>query len=252
MRRLAWSLALLTALAVALSMLPAAWLAAGLNRWVLASGRVTLVDAQGTAWNGNSLLAVSDGRQALGLPGRLGWHLSPWRLLTGRLAVQLAHPALLQPIPVEAGASGWTAGAGRARFAAETLVALGAPFNTLQPGGVIEVGWDTLAGTRQDRPAGFRGQVTATWADAASSLTPVRPVGSYRLVLTGRGSDVDVALTTVRGPLELSGQGRWSASSGFTFDGFAAANPETLPQLNGLLSLLGQRAGDRALLKFRT
>lgn len=252
MRLTAWVLAILTALVVGAVFLPAAWLAAGLQRWVLPPGRVLLADPQGTLWRGDCLVALSDGRQAFGIPGRVGWRLSPAGLLTGRLDLTLTHPMLARPLALEAGRDAWRAGPGSARVPAQVLVAAGAPFNTLQPQGVLEIAWDTLDGAPKDPSRRFRGRVNMVWRDAGSALTPLRPVGSYRVELTGQGAGMTIALSTLAGPLELAGQGSWSAPGGLRFEGTAAAQPDMQAQLNGLLSILGRRAGDRALLKFGT
>jgi hypothetical protein len=65
------ALAVITATVIARA--PAAWLA----DLVLAHSRLRLIDPQGTLWRGSAQLAVSDGRRARLVSGRLTWRASP-------------------------------------------------------------------------------------------------------------------------------------------------------------------------------
>ena len=76
---------------------PAAWL----GDLVQAHTPARLVHAQGSVWHGSALLAVSDGRQARLLPGRLTWRVSWSPLPSGRVGVSLHHPALQPALEVE-------------------------------------------------------------------------------------------------------------------------------------------------------
>jgi general secretion pathway protein N len=58
-------------------------------------------------------------------------------------------------------------------------------------------------------------------------------------------------LKSDRGPLLLSGNGRWSGRA-LRFDGQASATPEYREQLADLLSILGKPQGDSYLLHFGT
>ncbi|MGI4903144.1 MAG: type II secretion system protein N, partial [Janthinobacterium lividum] len=67
-------------------------------------------------------------------------------------------------------------------------------------------------------------------------------LGSYRFQFTATGSDAQFTLATVKGPLQLEGQG--GISEGRTsFHGAASASPEAAETLGGLLNLLGRRIG---------
>lgn len=218
---------------------PAAWLGDLLR--VQTAAR--LVHAQGTLWRGSALLAVSDGREARLLPGRWSWEVRCATRFCGKIAVRVQHAALRPDLRI---ATDWTAlevAAGAARLPASMLAAVGAPFNTVRPGGMLHVQWDGL----HLAPGAFRGLIQIDWEDAQSALSPVSPLGDYRLTVLGRGAGAEVALTTLSGVLLLQGQGRLEGRR-MRFTGAAEAKPEMRASLLGLIGVLGRRVGDRAVL----
>jgi general secretion pathway protein N len=216
---------------------PAAWL----GEILAANTRLRLVDARGTVWQGSAILGVSDGRETTLLPGRVEWQLQ------SVTSARVLHPWLTRPLGVSF-ASGRVAFAqGGARLPAGVLAGLGAPFNTVRPGGVLEVAWSDseVAGS------GFRGEVRVDWRDARSALSTVAPLGAYRLLLSGAGREPSFTLQTLEGPLQLSGNGRMMGSR-VRFQGIATAEPSMRAALDGLLGVLGMRSGDKVLLAINT
>jgi hypothetical protein len=66
------------------------------------------------------------------------------------------------------------------------------------------------------------------------------------------GSDgARVQLDTLRGPLRLVGSGTLRGGR-LSFKGRASADPEMRPALIGLISVLGRRVGDEAILALET
>ena len=97
--------------------------------------------------------------------------------------------------------------------------------------------------------AGFErvsGRAELTVRDAATRLTPLRPVGSYRLTVEG-GALPDLRLETLQGGLQLSGSGQWVGER-LRFTGEARAQPGTEAALDNVLNIIGRRAGTRALI----
>jgi general secretion pathway protein N len=188
------------------------------------------------------------------LPERLSWRLSPWSLVVGQLDLTVTHPsALTQPLAVRAplfGAGAATLSATTLRLPASLLVGVGAPWNTIRPGGILLVNWDRLQIGR-DR---IQGNIGAEWQYASSALTPVSPMGHYRLQTNGIWPGTQLELLTISGPLELKGSGTIAAGGRLRFTGRAQAMAGTDPgvkaQLTGLISLLGRRDGEGALLNF--
>ena len=199
------------------------------------------MDARGTVWQGSAILGVSDGRETTLLPGRIEWRVA------GLGTAQVSHPWLTGPLAVSYESGRVALAGGGARVPAAVLSGLGAPFNTVRPGGVLEVAWsDTqLAGSI------FRGEVRVDWRDARSALSTVAPLGSYRLQISGSGGEPVFTLLTLQGPLQLSGNGRM-AGSRIRFQGVASAEPPMRAALDGLLGVLGMRSGDKVLLAINT
>ena len=86
-------------------MAPAQW-ATGLISSAT-QGRVELAETRGTVWNGSAVLVLASGSDPgaarASLPERLSWQLSPWSLLAGQIELTLSHPsALTQPLPIRA------------------------------------------------------------------------------------------------------------------------------------------------------
>lgn len=234
---------------------PAQWAALALRS--ATDDRVDLAETSGSLWRGRGTLVLTAGSDAAAarasLPEPLSWTLSPWALLTGTIDLTLSHPsALSQPLSLRL-APGRPAvlGATTLQLPASLLMGLGAPWNTLKPGGVLKVSWDRL----QVAPGELHGQLGAEWQFASSSLTPVSPFGHYRLVTNGQYPGMTLQLQTLAGPLELSGTGTIDAGGRFRFDGLARPQPDADPlvksQLLGLIALLGPRRGtDTATLRF--
>jgi len=259
--RLLWcGVALLAVGVTVISQYPAAWAA---ERVASATGqRVLLADPQGSIWHGSATLALTAGNggaDATVLPGRLSWSVDMLPLLTGTLRAHVAHDrALEQPVVVSVSPGGWQAEAGAMTLPASLLEGIGAPFNTLKLDGRLRAKWTPLSGQfsrasgrDQGQPDTVQGALTVTVEQVSSSLSRVRPLGSYQAVLSfggAAGGPMQLALSTLAGPLSLQGQG--TLGQGAHFDGVASATPESEPQLIGLLSLLGPRDGSHYRLRF--
>lgn len=256
MRMLAYAVAALVALLlVAVIIAPAQWLAAQVR--AASGGRVELAEATGTVWNGSAVLVLASapepGAARASLPERVSWQISPWSLLAGQLALTLSHPsALTQPLMVRAPLFGGetTLSAASLRLPASLLVGLGAPWNTVRPGGILVVNWGRLSIAERR----LRGDLSAEWQYASSALTPVSPMGHYRLQTNGVWPGTQLELLTISGPLELKGSGTIPEGGRLRFTGRAQAiagtDPGVKAQLTGLISLLGRRDGEGALLNF--
>src|SRR5882757_1470876 len=240
----------LAVLATVALLAPAQWAGSAVRR--VSGGRVELAEASGTIWNGSAtlVLATAGARQdaRASLPDALTWRLSPWPLLAGTIELTLQHPsALSEPLQVRAHSDGrLQIGPATLKLPAAMLAGLGAPWNTVRPGGVLSVHTDGL----ELQPGHCQGSLTADWENASSALTPVSPIGHYRLQTDGNYPGMRVELQTISGPLELTGSGTIGEGGRLRFDGIAralaATDPATKTQLTGLISLLGRREGDAA------
>lgn len=235
------ALVLLVGGTVAVITAPAAWVADAVAR----AGPFRLVHPAGSVWAGSALFAVSDGEQAMTLPGRLSWSVDPGSLLGGRLDLSLNHPAMDNPVSLSVAGEATRVEAGAMRLPASFLTAFGPPFNTLRPAGEMRIAWSAL----QFRGESADAHAEVTWTDASSALSSVVPLGRFRLDVDLRGRTGEARLSTLEGPLRLEGRGMLDERA-IRFAGEAAAEPERREVLGALLGVLGKRSGDKVLLQW--
>lgn len=243
MRRLViWLLAGIVTVALTLLVFfPAAWMAAIVEAQT--GGRLTLGDAQGTVWRGSAFIGgAPSGADPVTplLPGRFSWRLSPMVLL-GQVDVDLQNAeALSQPVQITGSWYQWLVSPAAVSLPAERLAGLGAPLNTIQPSGRMRLSWSPLQVVRQGNAVEIAGTVTLQMSDIASRLSPVKPLGAYQLIMDWRGRQAQLTLTTIKGPMLLSGKGTL-ANGRLQFSGKAQAEEGQEERLANLLNLLGQR-----------
>ncbi|SDP92114.1 general secretion pathway protein N [Rhodoferax sp. OV413] len=248
--RWAWtgaSLGLLLALVV---WAPARWLAAGLAQ--ASQGQVQLADPRGTLWDGSAQLVLAGGagsRDSTALPERLRWRIRPSGL--GVSAQLRAECCMAQPLQVQAAAR-WggahiSLADSQSHWPAPLLAGLGAPWNTLQPEGQLTLNTQGLVVELNAGRLVLAGQARLEAIDMASRLSTLKPMGSYRVTLTG-GNPNTLQLETLAGSLQLTGSGQWVGNR-LRFDGVATAAPDRVDALSNLLNILGRRDGARAIIK---
>jgi general secretion pathway protein N len=241
-RALTWGLLVILAIvATVLAFLPAAWLGPMVERQT--GGRLTLGDAQGTLWRGSAFIGGAPGPGGAVtplLPGRFSWTLSPLVVL-GQVSMSLENPqALANPVRIEGSWSRWQVNAGELLLPAEGLSGLGAPLNTLAPSGRIRLSWNALDLLRQQNTVTVQGRTVLSMSDMGSRMSPIKPLGSYEMIMDWRGPQADLTLRTVRGALLLSGHGVLQ-NGRLRFSGQASAADGYEDQLGTMLNLLGQR-----------
>ncbi|HYP82282.1 type II secretion system protein N [Variovorax sp.] len=228
---------------------PARWLATFLRTQT--QGHLLLVNPRGTVWNGTAGVVFASGAgggDAISLPGALAWRLRPdWQGVAARLDLSCctAEPLGLKARPA-AGGVRLSLLDGRSRWPAALLAGFGAPWNTLKPEGVLDLSTRDLVLAFRGRTMAFDGQATLDATDISSSLSTLRPMGSYRVVLDG-GSASSMILTTRDGSLRLSGSGRWNGTA-LRFSGEASAAPGREDALSNLLNIIGRRDGARSII----
>lgn len=232
---------MLAELLTVLACFPASWLAPLVERQT--GGRLTLGDAQGTLWRGSAFIGGAPGEGGSVtplLPGRFVWKLSPL-VLFGHVSLDLANPqAFSQPVHVEGSWSQWQLSPAELLLPAAGLAGLGAPLNTLAPSGILRLSWTTLELVRQANTVSVIGRTVLSMSDMGSRMSPVKPLGSYQLVMDWKGEQAQLVLTTVRGALLLSGSGALD-NGRLRFAGQAEAANGYEETLGNMLNLLGQR-----------
>lgn len=247
-----WALAgaLLGGGAALLVSLPAQWLATGLAR--ASDGHLQLAAARGSVWNGSAQLLLTggaDSQSAAALPGRLHWQLRPaWSGLRANILADCCTDVMPVQVQVQPrwGGVHLAVADGRSRWPAAVLTGLGTPWNTLQLQGqlALQTQGFTADSVRGRLVLGGSAQLDAL--AVASRLSTLRPMGSYRLVLTG-GEAPTLQLSTLSGALQLSGSGQWVGQR-LRFAGEAQAAPGREPALSNLLNIIGRRNGARSLI----
>jgi general secretion pathway protein N len=86
----------------------------------------------------------------------------------------------------------------------------------------------------------IEGAMTIDWTQARSALSPIEPLGAYRLSLKASGALAALDVITLTGPLVLKGQGQWQMQGAAQFNGEASAEPGHLTELTPMLGLLGR------------
>lgn len=232
---------------------PAQWLADALH--ALSQGHVQLRDARGTVWTGNAqwvLTSGAGGQDALALPMRVHWQLRPdWQGLQLQIKADCCTP---QPVQLRMKMV-WLGvqlalSSPNSTWPAQWLAGLGAPWNTLAMEGELKLQSDELTWTwrQQDPHALLSGSAQLQLHQLSSGLSTVKPLGSYRLSLQG-GEPPGVVLITTEGSLLIQGRGAWS-QTGLKFEGEARANTGYESALANLLGVLGQRIGNRTVLRW--
>lgn len=250
-----WSVsgAMLGALLATAMWAPARWLAWSLTQ--ASQGQVQLNNPRGTLWQGSAQLTLSGGagsRDAQSLPGRLYWRITPGALNWGvQVQADCCMPA---PLHVQLQA-GWSTlrvqlTDHQSRWPAAWLSGLGAPWNTLQADGQLQLRTEALqlqwaAGRLQ-----MQGLAELDAVQMSSRLSTLKPMGSYRVQVRGTSQGTatpELQLSTLQGPLQLQGQGQWVGSR-LRFSGEASAETGHEAALSNLLNIIGRRQGTRSLL----
>lgn len=230
---------------------PAQWGADALQ-WS-SQGRVQLQASQGSLWQGSAVLVLHSGDGVTPqrrLPTPVHWR---WQWQAGGPLLHL-QSACCTPQGLRLHArwhdGGWTVqlADGVSHWPLHLLSAWGAPWQTLQAQGRLVLDSQGLGLRGHGGQWHWQGQLHATVLNLSSALSPLQPVGTYRLALhSDAPGGPALTLSTRQGPLLLQGQGDWSLGH-FRFRGEARASAGQQGALDNLLNILGRRVGDRSLL----
>ncbi|NJM32181.1 MAG: type II secretion system protein N [Limnobacter sp.] len=207
--------------------------------YTLSGQRVCVFNTSGTVWSGQAQIGLSNGHECKAVPNPLTWHLvaldsDSW------LGIRFDHSALIHPAQLGLSAEGVHLNASELQLPASWLSALGAPFNTIRPEGVLHINWARVNVLNPDLKIEIR------WRDAQSALASIRPLGDYLLSLNGHaGKQINLKLDTLNGPLNLQGQGVLQPGQRVQFQGYAWPSENSRAALTGLLSQMGQQDGQR-------
>lgn len=264
--RWAWTGAGIGLVLAVITQAPAHWLTHAIEQ---ASGeRVLLPDAQGTVWNGSAQWVLNEGplnmaatpnmarpASTTSLPTRVTWQLGPridWANFRLNFSATVAS-ACCTPQPLRVDVSPMWRGLRvqvsdhTSHWPASWLVGLGAPWNTVQPEGQMQLHTTQLQWTQQAGQGQLQGQAELQMQQLSTRLSTLRPLGTYRLRVQG-GDTVALTLDTLEGSLLLQGTGQLLRGR-VHFNGEASAAPDAQAALSNLLNILGQRQGAKSILK---
>ncbi|HEY8553652.1 MAG TPA: type II secretion system protein N [Burkholderiales bacterium] len=252
-RRIAGYVALGIALYAAflIATAPASWLAEAVAR--LTDGRITFSAPSGTLWRGSAELHAGSGAAGIRHLGRLHWRINPWWLFLGR-----AHARVELAGTMAQGSAALRVAPGR-RIAVENLSAalpadiaalVYAPAAFFEPRGTIALRAPSVVLSA----SGLWTDLEVQWQNAGGRFTGPASLGDYRVSVAGEGQTAAIRLDTLRGDLDLAGQGQWNV----TGDGMLRFNGTATPRgdaarLEPLLRPLGRDLGDgRRQIRFTT
>ena len=217
--------------------MPARWVA---ERVVPGAGRIALQEVEGTIWHGSARAAIGGYAGTLAID-RVEWRFKPSRLLAARAAYDVAIRGAGFEARGELGRSfgGWAARDITAGADASVASLLAPLMRAWRPEGNVTL----VAGALDLDPPGLRGDMRIEWTGASTSLSEVRPLGSYRADVAAEGTAARIAVTTQAGPLRVAGQGRLAFPQ-FDFTGEARGEGPSAQALEPLLALMGARKPD--------
>lgn len=213
-------------------------------------GHVQIANATGSIWNGRGNLVLSGGQQSAisaALPSPLEWRVG---ISTEgvRLSLRASCCTDSQPVVTHISFSQARIEPLNMRLPLAITQGLGAPWNTLKLGGSANLRSSGLVVSWKKGKQEISGEVHAVIDSTTTQLTTLPEVGSYELKLQANGGAPQLNLSTIRGPLMLNGQGRWDAAR-FTFNGQAQAEAQSSAALSNLLTLIGERRGNKTMIR---
>ena len=219
--------------------MPASFVAARLERE--SRGALRLAEPRGKWWRGEAraLFVTPAGEMPI---EQLQWRLNPASLAAGRLGFTLHvnDPGLKAGGELARGTDAWQAHEVTLQGPASSFTPLIPILATWRPQGEVTVRAKRLAWTR----ASIEGDAEVEWRLAGVGLSDVKPLGHYRVVMRGEGAQARITLTTIEGPLILSGSGTVTPAGRVSFKGEARAEGPQAQALQPLLDLIGPRRPD--------
>jgi general secretion pathway protein N len=225
---------------------PAYLLDHGLQR--VSQGRLRLVGGDGTLWSGRGMITMPDKLAST----YVAWSMNPASMLSGYLRVNLQVGQSTPVFPVRLSRSGVVIEHADIRLPAMILALWQPQLAVLGLTGEMQLVISALGiDYRLDHQQVY-GKLTLQLRDAGSGFTPIYPLGDYELRLDGKGSEIDIQLETLKGPLQIDGHGIWIMGKSPEFLAIARLAPDLVAPLAPLLRLIAvERATGRFELQFK-
>lgn len=194
---------------------PASWLAHAIER---ASDRVVeLREPTGSLWSGSGRLYARARAGSLLDLGGLRWETSWSEMHRLRLGVSLAIGGAQRPAELQLSPSGLSVRRLSVSAPAEVITGFVPALEGLGPRGTLRVRSEDM---RIERDSTL-GQAEIEWTDVRLARSPELEFGSHIVRLRGSGPRVVIELSSLGGPIRLSGTGTWSREAGLDLSGAA-------------------------------
>lgn len=216
--------------------------------------QLVIHQAQGSIWNGSaaigtSILDADSGvcREPHVISPRIHW-VNSCSFTAMNCTVRLTSSAFLNSLELIINSNSLSVGAGEITLPMHSIEMMHSPWSTIQARGTITMKWSGLffSGAQLTQSVGL---VKISLDDISSTLSLVKPLGSYDVDWDMASPSKNWTLRTKNGPLLVNGSGNLTAA-GVTFSGFASASTGSHDALAGLMSILGRRQGDSYALHF--
>jgi len=210
----------------------------------IVAGRVAKHGVSASSWTGSVWSGTARELTFRGQPlGTAQWSISPWSLLSARLA---GHGSLAQP-DGNAGADFSMSFSGRADF---SNVSLDLPLDSLAFKSLAPKGWTGRVQGRFEKLALQNGwpvaaQGTLDIVDIAAPPSRGGELGGYRLTFpdssapTDSNGDVGAEMTDIDGPLRVTGHLRLGGDRSYELQGYVARKGTASTAVDRAIELLG-------------
>ena len=206
-------------------------------------GKLEVHEAHGTAWRGHAKVTLTTPGGAVPVD-RVEWRLLPARLALGRIAFDIgaSAPGIEARYEGARSLTRWTVRNLDVRGGARALATVLPWLVPLRPEGMVAITSVELSSDGRE----LQGDARIEWSRAAVGLSDVKPLGTYRADIRAEGHAGKVTVTTLDGPLRVTGQGTLTPPTRFVFTGEARAEAADAKALEPLLELLGPARPDGA------
>jgi general secretion pathway protein N len=199
----------------------------------LSHGSLSLANCQGTIWHGSATPVLHLDKNAIYPLHTLNWTIMPKAWFVGQFRLIANFDDQEKPMELTLDRKGAVLENPALTLSAQALGDL-SPF--LKPaglGGNLRIESHQLSYTNGQ----FQGRAVASWNEASSFMSTTNPLGDYRIDIVAANNEIHATLSTQSGALLLSGEGSWSGTTRFKFNGTARAAAQS--NLNELLHHLG-------------
>lgn len=233
------ALVVFVALLSALYFAPASWL----NRFIPNDLPIVLSNTQGSIWQGQAAISLQL-EESITLPGELTWQFH-WN--SGKPQLALQHPFFADSATyITWHNNKLSLSKQQIQLPAQLIASIKPELASFKPQGELTLSWPTFdLFNLSQTPFELR------WSKAALSVSPVKPLGDYRLLLEQDAEQHwQFNLQTLAGPLFINGAGHFQNNQHWQFNGEAYSSSSQQQALSPLLNGLGPMKNQRAQIHF--